>query len=115
MESLNAWREGRDARAAASALDALKAAAQEDRNIMPPSIEAAKAGVTTGEWGAALREVLGEYRAPTGVAGARASGLHDDGRARVDELRAQLSALEKRLGRRPKLLVGKPGLDGHSN
>ena len=110
VERLKAWREGRDARAAASALDALKAAAQEDRNIMPASIECAKAGVTTGEWGAALREVFGEYRAPTGVAGAAAHP--GDG---LDRVRAEVERVSRRLGRRIKFLVGKPGLDGHSN
>ncbi len=110
VERLKAWREGRDARAAASALDALKAAAQEDRNIMPASIECAKAGVTTGEWGAALREVFGEYRAPTGVAGAAAHP--GDG---LDRVRAEVERVSRKLGRRIKFLVGKPGLDGHSN
>jgi len=110
IERLKAWREGRDARAAASALDALKAAAQEDRNIMPASIECAKAGVTTGEWGAALREVFGEYRAPTGVSGAAAHP--GDG---LDRVRAEVERVSRKLGRRIKFLVGKPGLDGHSN
>ena len=110
IERLKAWRERRDARAAASALDALKAAAQEDRNIMPASIECAKAGVTTGEWGAALREVFGEYRAPTGVSGAAAHA--GDG---LDRVRAEVERVSRKLGRRIKFLVGKPGLDGHSN
>ncbi|HXN42912.1 MAG TPA: protein meaA, partial [Xanthobacteraceae bacterium] len=110
VERLKAWRERRDARAAASALDALKAAAQEDRNIMPASIECAKAGVTTGEWGAALREVFGEYRAPTGVSGAAAHP--GDG---LDRVRAEVERVSRKLGRRIKFLVGKPGLDGHSN
>ena len=86
-------------------------------NVMPPSIAAAKAGVTTGEWAGALREVLGEYRAPTGVVG-RARGRCRRQRASATtsrELRAELGKLEKKLGRRPKMLVGKPGLDGHSN
>jgi (2R)-ethylmalonyl-CoA mutase len=110
VERLKAWRERRDARAAASALAALKAAAQEGRNIMPTSIECAKAGVTTGEWGAALREVFGEYRAPTGVAGAAAHP--GDG---LDRVRAEVDRVSRKLGRRIKFLVGKPGLDGHSN
>jgi ethylmalonyl-CoA mutase len=110
VERLKAWRERRDARAAAAALDALKAAAQEDRNIMPASIECAKAGVTTGEWGAALREVFGEYRAPTGVSGAAAHA--GDG---LDRVRAEVERVSRKLGRRIKFLVGKPGLDGHSN
>jgi (2R)-ethylmalonyl-CoA mutase len=110
IERLKAWRERRDARAAASALDALKAAAQEGRNIMPASIECAKAGVTTGEWGTALREVFGEYRAPTGVSGAAAHP--GDG---LDRVRAEVERVSRKLGRRIKFLVGKPGLDGHSN
>jgi len=107
---LKAWRQSRDARAVATALEALKAAAQEDRNIMPASIECAKAGVTTGEWGAALREVFGEYRAPTGVSGAAAHP--GDG---LDRVRAEVERVSRKLGRRIKFLVGKPGLDGHSN
>jgi ethylmalonyl-CoA mutase len=110
IERLKAWRERRDARAAASALDALRAAAQEGRNIMPASIECAKAGVTTGEWGTALREVFGEYRAPTGVSGAAAHP--GDG---LDRVRAEVDRVSRKLGRRIKFLVGKPGLDGHSN
>ncbi len=77
---------------------------------MPPSIAAAKAGVTTGEWGAAMRAVFGEYRAPTGVGRAQAASA--DGLA---EIRAAVDAVSGRLGRRLKFLVGKPGLDGHSN
>ncbi len=107
---LKAWRESRDARAAASALDDLRAAAQDGRNIMPPSIECAKTGVTTGEWSAALREVFGEYRAPTGVAGAAAHPGEG-----LDRVRAEVERVSRKLGRRIKFLVGKPGLDGHSN
>ena len=107
---LEAWRAGRDASAVAAALEALKAAAIEGRNIMPPSIAAAKAGVTTGEWGAAMREAFGEYRAPTGVAKAAAAGAEG-----LESLRAEVEAVSARLGRRLKFLVGKPGLDGHSN
>ena len=107
---LKVWRESRDARAAASALDDLRAAAQDGRNIMPPSIECAKTGVTTGEWSAALREVFGEYRAPTGVAGAAAHPGEG-----LDRVRAEVERVSRKLGRRIKFLVGKPGLDGHSN
>jgi len=109
---LEAWRNQRDAGAVKQTLDALRAAAKSGDNIMPASIAAAKAGVTTGEWGTLLREMFGEYRAPTGVAGARtpASG-HD----KLEKLRKEVEALARELGRRPKLLVGKPGLDGHSN
>jgi (2R)-ethylmalonyl-CoA mutase len=91
-------------------LEALKSAAKEGRNIMQPSIACAHAGVTTGEWGGALREIFGEYRAPTGVA--RAAGLTGDSLAPV---RAEVERVSRRLGRRLKILVGKPGLDGHSN
>jgi (2R)-ethylmalonyl-CoA mutase len=117
IDALQAFRKQRDEGAVKAALEKLKQAVKRGDNVMPPSIEAAKAQVTTGEWGAALRDVLGEYRAPTGVAGARAAG-GDDTQAsakQISELRAELSRLEKKLGRRPKLLVGKPGLDGHSN
>jgi (2R)-ethylmalonyl-CoA mutase len=110
IERLAAWRDGRDAPAAEATLAALRRAAKEGRNVMPDSIACAKAGVTTGEWAAALREIWGEYRAPTGVAGAIAGA-----KSRADAVRARVEALAKRLGRRPKLLVGKPGLDGHSN
>ena len=110
IERLKAWREQRDDKKARAALDALRRAAQEGTNIMPASIEAAKAGVTTGEWGSMLRDVFGEYRAPTGVgrsARASAEGL--------EEVRGAVDRVSKKLGRRLKFLVGKPGLDGHSN
>ena len=110
VERLKAWRNARDAKKVASALDALKRAASEGQNIMPSSIEAAKAGVTTGEWGACLREVFGEYRAPTGVG--RSARLGAEG---LDEVRGEVERVSKKLGRRLKFLVGKPGLDGHSN
>jgi (2R)-ethylmalonyl-CoA mutase len=116
IDAIRSWRAQRDQAAAERALERLRSAVRKGENVMPPSIAAAKAGVTTGEWAAALREVLGEYRAPTGVGGARAGDRGGDGaKARVQELRAELSRLEKKLGRRPKMLVGKPGLDGHSN
>jgi (2R)-ethylmalonyl-CoA mutase len=107
---LQAWREARDDDAVKAALEELSAAAREGRNIMPASIAAAKAGVTTGEWGGTIRKAFGEYRAPTGVGKAisnSATGL--------DDLRAQVDAVSDRLGRRLKFVVGKPGLDGHSN
>ncbi|WP_298422942.1 protein meaA [Rhodoblastus sp.] len=110
IERLNAWRAQRDGNAVKKALAELRAAAQEDRNIMEPSIAAAKAGVTTGEWGRTLREVFGEYRAPTGVGrSARQAG------GSLDPVRAEVERVSKKLGRRIKFLVGKPGLDGHSN
>ncbi|MBC8049687.1 MAG: protein meaA [Chitinophagales bacterium] len=110
IEALQAWRTARDNAAVERALADLRAAAQEGRNIMEPSIAAAKVGVTTGEWGETLRQVFGEYRAPTGVgkaANASAAGL--------DEIRVAVDAVSAKLGRRLKFLVGKPGLDGHSN
>jgi ethylmalonyl-CoA mutase len=111
VERLQAWRAARDARAVKAALAGLERAAKDGRNIMEPSIACAKVGVTTGEWGAVLRAVFGEYRAPTGVA--RAMALADD--ASLAEVRAEVESVSARLGRRIKLLVGKPGLDGHSN
>ena len=111
IENLKTWRAQRDKKAAQAALAALKAAAAEGRNVMEPSIACAHAGVTTGEWGQALREVFGEYRAPTGVARAVAGG----DAARLEEIRARVESVSARLGRRIKMLVGKPGLDGHSN
>jgi (2R)-ethylmalonyl-CoA mutase len=107
---LNAWRAARDPAAVARALAELRAAAAEGRNIMEPSIAAAKAGVTTGEWGATLRETFGEYRAPTGVG--RAARQEAGG---LDPVRAEVERVSRKLGRRIKFLVGKPGLDGHSN
>ena len=111
IERLKAWRAGRDAKAVATALGDLERAAKEGRNIMEPSIAAARAGVTTGEWGTTLRQVFGEYRAPTGVAQAAAQR---DG-AGLDGVRTHVEAVSNKLGRRVKFLVGKPGLDGHSN
>ncbi len=108
---LKAWREQRDDKAVKAALAQLEAATKEGRNVMEPSIACAKAGVTTGEWGGLLRKIFGEYRAPTGVA---ASGVVRDG-AGLDEVRASVEAVSAQLGRRLKFLVGKPGLDGHSN
>ncbi|ANK79951.1 MAG: protein meaA [Rhizobiales bacterium NRL2] len=110
IESLNAWRGSRDEAAAQAALGELEQAAKEDRNIMEASIAAAKAGATTGEWAGVLRRVYGEYRAPTGVGGA--AGVAAEGLA---EVRTKVEQVSARLGRRIKILVGKPGLDGHSN
>ncbi len=107
---LKAWREQRDRQAVAAALDGLRRAAQSGANIMPPSIDCAKAGVTTGEWGAVLRAAFGEYRAPTGVG----TAMRNDAEG-LDDIRAEVDRVSKKLGRRLKLLVGKPGLDGHSN
>ncbi|HEY2610773.1 MAG TPA: protein meaA [Reyranella sp.] len=110
IERLQAWRAGRDGAAVDKALAELASAAKEDRNVMPASITCARAGVTTGEWTDALRAVFGEYRAPTGVA--RAVGVSD---GRLDAARREVETVSRRLGRRIKILVGKPGLDGHSN
>ncbi|MDE3177772.1 MAG: protein meaA [Pseudomonadota bacterium] len=107
---LQAWRAARDAAAVSAALKDLRAAAAKGENIMPASIAAAKAGVTTGEWGACLRGEFGEYRAPTGVKPQARQGADD-----LDALRAEVQRVSLKLGRRLKLLVGKPGLDGHSN
>jgi (2R)-ethylmalonyl-CoA mutase len=105
IAEVQAWRGGRDAYAVAAALDELKRAAVDGDNIMPPSIALAEAGGTTGEWGAAMRDVFGEYRAPTGVGGASAAG----------GMGAVASHVRSMPGGPPKLLVAKPGLDGHSN
>jgi len=107
---LNAWRAARDGKAVAMALDALRLAAKNGSNIMPPSIACAKAGVTTGEWGFALRSAFGEYRAPTGVGSAARNDTTG-----LDDIRAEVDRVSRKLGRRMKFLVGKPGLDGHSN
>jgi (2R)-ethylmalonyl-CoA mutase len=110
VERLKAWRAERDGTGVKAALAELAAAAREDRNVMPASIACARAGITTGEWTETLRAVFGEYRAPTGVA--RAIGVSD---GRLEATRREVEAVSRRLGRRIKMLVGKPGLDGHSN
>jgi (2R)-ethylmalonyl-CoA mutase len=115
-EALGRWKLERDDDAVGKALAELQRAAKADGNMMTASIAAAHAGVTTGEWAGTLRQVWGEYRAPTGVAGATVKTSGSGASADVvDRLRARLSDLEARMGRRAKLLVGKPGLDGHSN
>jgi (2R)-ethylmalonyl-CoA mutase len=108
IADVQAWRAARDGAAVEAALDALRRAAREGDNVMPPSIALARAGGTTGEWGAVMREVFGEYRAPTGVGGA-ATGSASAGLAAVVE------KVKEMPGGPPKLLVAKPGLDGHSN
>jgi len=110
IDALNAWRAQRDENAVNAALKDLRAAAAEGRNIMPASIVAARAGVTTGEWAAQMRAVHGEYRGPTGVGKGRSNKTEG-----LDDLRMAVDAVSDRLGRRLKFLVGKPGLDGHSN
>jgi (2R)-ethylmalonyl-CoA mutase len=111
IERLGAWRAGRDQKAVTAALAQLDADARAGNNIMPASIACAHAGVTTGEWAATLRKTYGEYRAPTGVSRAAANAPAID----LDALRARVDAVSSKLGRRLKILVGKPGLDGHSN
>ncbi len=108
---LRTHRETRDAAAVAAALEELRRAAREDRNIVPPSITCARAGVTTGEWAQALREIYGEYRAPTGIAAAPATRPRDS----LAAVRDRVEEVSRILGRRIKILIGKPGLDGHSN
>jgi (2R)-ethylmalonyl-CoA mutase len=105
------WRAERDPDAVRSALDELaRVARQQYENIMPATIAAARAGVTTGEWAETLREVFGEYRAPTGVGDAASVSSEEEA-----ELRDEVQRISDALGRRLKFLVGKPGLDGHSN
>ena len=109
--ALEQWRADRDQAAVDEALAVLAETARQDQeNIMPATIAAARAGATTGEWSAALREAFGEYRAPTGVGDAAAAPSEG-----VSELRAEVERVSEALGRRLKFLVGKPGLDGHSN
>ncbi len=116
IEALERWRVERDASAVEHAIAELERVARSDENIIPASIAAAHAGVTTGEWANTLRSVWGEYRAPTGVAGATVKASRTGAAPEVvDRLRKRLAELEARMGRRPKFLVGKPGLDGHSN
>ena len=110
IDSLNVWRANRDQAAVDAALADLRAAASEGRNVMPLSIAAAKAGATTGEWAAQMRHVHGEYRGPTGVAAGQSNKTEG-----LEDLRESVNAVSDRLGRRLKFLVGKPGLDGHSN
>jgi ethylmalonyl-CoA mutase len=110
LARLAAWRAARDAAAVAAALESLRQAARTAANIMPASIACAKAGVTTGEWGFALRQAFGEYRAPTGIG----SAMRNDAEG-LDDIRAEVERVSRKLGRRLTILVGKPGLDGHSN
>ena len=110
IQRLQTWRAERDNNAVAAALTELKRAATTGANIMPPSIQCAKVGVTTGEWGWTLRECFGEYRAPTGVGRAMRNDVTG-----LDDIRADVDRVSRKLGRRLTFLVGKPGLDGHSN
>ncbi len=110
IDRLNAWRAERDEAAVQAALAQLKADAKAGKNIMEASIAAAKAGATTGEWAGVMRAVHGEYRGPTGVS--RSPSNQTEG---LDDIREAVDAVSSQLGRRLKFLVGKPGLDGHSN
>ena len=112
IDAVRAWRAGRDAAAVDEALAALRDACKTDANLMAATVTCAKAGVTTGEWSGALREVFGEYRAPTGVSGAAAHG--EAGEA-IGAVRRAVKQTGEEMGVRLRFLVGKPGLDGHSN
>jgi (2R)-ethylmalonyl-CoA mutase len=112
IEAVRTWRAERDAAAVDEALRGLRDAAKTEANLMAATVACARAGVTTGEWAGALREVFGEYRAPTGVAGAVAAG---DAGQQVGAVRDAVRRTGEELGVRLRFLVGKPGLDGHSN
>lgn len=111
IAKLQAFREKRDASKVQASLSALKKVAESGENIMPVSIAAAHAGVTTGEWAHALREAFGEYRAPTGVSGVRAQEENES----LKTVRQKVADFQKKTGEKLRILVGKPGLDGHSN
>ena len=111
-KALEQWKADRDEAAVERALADLAAAARdESANIMPATIAAAKAGATTGEWAQTLRDEFGDYRAPTGVSGAASGGNEE----LLAQIRVRVDQLAERIGHRPRILVGKPGLDGHSN
>jgi (2R)-ethylmalonyl-CoA mutase len=112
IAEVRAWREQRDQAAVDAALEELARVARDDaENIVPATVAAARAGATTGEWAQTLRDVFGSYRAPTGVGEAMAAGEDE----RLEDLRDEVDRVSEALGRRLKILVGKPGLDGHSN
>ena len=110
IDRLNKWRASRNQTTVENALNSLRKAALGGKNIMPASIEAAKAGATTGEWAQEMRNIYGEYRGPTGVA----AGISNQTEG-LDEIRSAVDAVSDKLGERLKFLIGKPGLDGHSN
>jgi (2R)-ethylmalonyl-CoA mutase len=112
VETIRAWRADRDDATVQAALDRLRADARTEANLVSASLECAKAGVTTGEWAGALREVFGEYRAPTGVSAAATAG---EAGAAISAVRDKVREAGERIGERLRFLVGKPGLDGHSN
>ncbi len=111
IESLKVFKAKRNEKEAKKALEALQAAARKDENIMPSSIACAHAGVTTGEWAFALREVFGEFRAPTGVSGVKMVNSTEQ----IEKVRLKVKEFERKTGEKLRILVGKPGLDGHSN
>ncbi|MFC3454219.1 protein meaA [Amycolatopsis speibonae] len=112
VAAIEEWRENRDHAAAESSLEKLKAVAKTSENLFEATIDCARAGVTTGEWSGALREVYGEYRAPTGVSASAAAG---EGNAEIRRVRDRVKSTSTEIGERLRILVGKPGLDGHSN
>jgi (2R)-ethylmalonyl-CoA mutase len=112
QEAVQKWRAERDPEPVRKALDALREAAGTDTNLMAATLDCARAGVTTGEWSGVLREVFGEYRAPTGVSAASGGGEADQ---TLTDVRERVRATGEELGGRLRFLVGKPGLDGHSN
>jgi (2R)-ethylmalonyl-CoA mutase len=114
IEALRAFRARRNPQEVASALTALRDAATSGENVMPASIRAAHAGVTTGEWAGTLREIFGSYRAPTGIMAASGASANGDD-PRIQKVREHVRAAAERIGHPLKVLIGKPGLDGHSN
>ncbi|MDQ5895743.1 MAG: ethylmalonyl-CoA mutase, partial [Actinomycetota bacterium] len=111
VDALEAWRSERDQATVDEALAEVARVAGTDENIMPSTIAAARAGATTGEWAATLRDVFGAYRGPTGVGGASPAGDRES----LTEVRARVNEVSEQIGHRVRVLVGKPGLDGHSN
>ncbi|MGH3436611.1 MAG: protein meaA [Sciscionella sp.] len=112
VAAIKRWRVERDAPDVERSLEGLREAAKTDANLLEATLACARAGVTTGEWSSALRETFGEYRAPTGVSGAAASG---EAGSEIAMVRARVKAVGEQIGERLRMLVGKPGLDGHSN
>jgi (2R)-ethylmalonyl-CoA mutase len=115
IEAIQAWRADRDPAAVEEALQRLVEGAKTNANLVEASMTCARAGVTTGEWAATLREVFGEYRAPTGIAGATSAGEVGAAGDAIARVRDRVRAVGEELGERLRMLVGKPGLDGHSN